>query len=367
MNTQLTLFPELPSDAKAPLPASPTSPTSPFASAFDDFTIDQQKQIIAWYENHTYDQTIDRIQQNYGVIVSRSALARFRARTALLQHLEETPDAQAAADEILRHLSDKNHRFTAASLEILEQTAFKLSLTCIQDPSHLDALNRISLILCRQRHAAVRERHATAQEKKSDLRAQELALKEKLVNHRIHMDLTRLNISVGGTSPARSASQSTVLASASPTSTSHDDLNQTDEKEAGQKTIESSHPENPAENSASPACPLPLITNHFSSLPPEVMAENQRHAELLLAGKIKTHYSRDPKNSLLAKICYWPFDPPCSADSPSGNVETSATPQPGSELERTANENASPQHHPQSPASPQPTESLNSTFNQSTN
>jgi hypothetical protein len=30
---------------------------------------------------------------------------------------------------------------------------------------------------------------------------------------------------------------------------------------------------------------------------------NARHAELLLAGKIETHYKRDPENSLFAKMC----------------------------------------------------------------
>lgn len=202
MNTQLTFFPELPSDAEAPLPASTMSPTSitpttsPFASAFDDFTLDQQKQIIVWYEKHTYDQTIDLIQQNYGVTVSRSALARFRARTALLQHIEDTPDTQAAADEILLHITSSNpghNKLTAASIEILEQTAFKLSLTCTQNPSHLDHLTRINTIICRARNTRVRERHATVQETKCDLRREEIALKEKLINHRIQMDLTRQN------------------------------------------------------------------------------------------------------------------------------------------------------------------------------
>jgi hypothetical protein len=229
MNTQLTLFPELPSDAKAPLPASPTSP---FASAFDHFTLQQRKQIIAWNNKHTYDHTIDLIQKEFGITVSRSSLGRFQARTALIQHIEDTPDTQAAADEILLHITSSNpshHKLTAASIEILEQTAFKLSLTCTQNPSHLDALNRISLILCRARNTRVRERHATVQETKCDLRREELALKTKLVNHRIAMDHAKLNRwsddpadsfnPCGGTSPARSASQSTVLASESPTST----------------------------------------------------------------------------------------------------------------------------------------------------
>jgi hypothetical protein len=217
---QLTLFPE----PTPTLKASTSATESPFASAFDHFTLEQRKQIIAWNEKHTYDETADLIQKNFGITVSRSSLGRFHARTALINHIEESPDTQAAADLILLHISSpnpNNHKLTAASLHILEQTAFKLALTCADKPAHLDLLNRVNLIICRARNTAVRERHATVQEIKCTLRSREIDLKEKLTTARLNPNLPN---TTGGTR------------SPSPTSTSRDDLSTHHAAPADQKT-----------------------------------------------------------------------------------------------------------------------------------
>ena len=82
------------------------------------------------------------------------------------------------------------------------------------------------------------------------------------------------------------------------------------------------------------------MTDHFESicsLPPEVRAENQRYAELLLSGQIETHYKRDPKNSLLAKICNWPM--PAAAAQPN----TQNQPEPN-EPNQTQNEPENQNH-----------------------
>jgi hypothetical protein len=320
MNTQLTFFPE-PTPPTQPGPASPLSPSlspspsfpsvkvpTPFASAFDHFTLEQRKQIIAWNDKHTYDQTVDLIQKEFGITVSRSSLARFHTRTALINHVEESPDTQAAADLILLHITSpnpNNHKLTAASIQVLEQTAFKLALTSADKPAHLDLLNRVNLIICRARNTAVRERHATVQETKCALRAQELELKRSHLNRNLNLNLPN-NKPLGG---ARSPS---------PTSFSRDAADQTDAAQAD-LTVEPNPEIHNSEfiipNSSSTPTPNPETTNDDSDtsdisepelppcpLPRAVIEANARHAELLLSGQIQTHYKRDPENSLLAKM-----------------------------------------------------------------
>ena len=262
--TQSTLFPELTNTPEASRPST-------FASAFDHFTLDQRKQIIAWNERHTYDETIDLIQKHFGVTVSRSALGRFHARTAFIRHIDESPDTQAAADEILLHITDKNHLYTAASLHVLEQTAFKLALTCADQSSHLDLLTRLNTIICRARNTLVRERQATVQETKCDLRREELALKTKLTHHRLtlsreHLELTKHRLLSFNTKPS---------------------LCQNDSHHFDQ-----THRAGPALNDTDVACDsaesdrLPISISPCP-LPPEVREENALYAKKLRVGEVK--------------------------------------------------------------------------------
>jgi hypothetical protein len=312
--TQLTLFPE-----PTPAPQAPTTlPASPFASAFDDFTLEQRKQIIAWNDKHTYDETIDLIQKHFGIEVSRSSLARFHNRTAFVQHVEESPHTQAAADQILLHITSTNpgsHKLTAAAIALLEQTALKLALTCAHKPAHLDTLNRVNMIICRVRNTAVRERHASVQETKCTLRSRELDLKE------LHLNLTRnptlnLPINIGGTSsgsptstsrdalsthhaaqavqtrstinkPAAHVAQTDCLPSSKPPSNSRDAIAQFDAAPADQN--DSAHPiqHTPSENLPLTPNTLPLASASAASeyiLDPDDPLD---HVEGLLTGKIK--------------------------------------------------------------------------------
>ncbi|HEX7861561.1 MAG TPA: hypothetical protein VF773_14595, partial [Verrucomicrobiae bacterium] len=170
-------------DASPSFPSCPSvKPPNPFHSTLHHLPLEQRHQIIAWLQKHTNAQTIGLIQKNFGVTVGHSALGRFHASTAVLQHLEETPDTVAAADELLAHLAGHQHQFTDATLRVLEQTAFKLSLTAHHNVAHLDQLNRVSTILCRQRNASVRERQAHVQERKCDLRHQEITIKKDIAD-----------------------------------------------------------------------------------------------------------------------------------------------------------------------------------------
>jgi hypothetical protein len=114
-----------------------------FESVFRRFTPDQLQEILTWNDDHTYREVIGLIHEKFGQKVSRSSLGRFYQRTAMLEHIHDSPEAETAAEEILRQAVDKEHRFTDATLRILEKTAFNLALTCAHNMGHLDQLNRI--------------------------------------------------------------------------------------------------------------------------------------------------------------------------------------------------------------------------------
>jgi hypothetical protein len=256
MNTQLTFFPE-------PTPSLKASASSPFTSVFDDFTLEQRKQIIAWNDKHTYEETIDLIQKNFGVEVSRSSLGRFYTRTALINHIEESPDTQAAADQILLHITSSKpneHKLTAASLHILEQTAFKLALTSADKPVHLDLLNRVNLIICRARNTAVRERHATVQETKCALRSRELDLKALRLN-------PNLNLPTGGTSSTSPTPRwSEAAAEPSRTATTQTNATPSDQNQNSTKDPNPVYHVNPVQN-PNPENQEPSVLSVTSSVP----------------------------------------------------------------------------------------------------
>ena len=155
------------------------------------FTPEQLTQISIWVQTEKYDKASDLIFEKFGQKISTGALCRFfRNHVAIVEQLEDTPETAAAAAEILQLAANTNHKFTEASLHVLEQTAFKLSLTCAHKTSDLDLLNRINNIICRSRNTAVRERHATVQEKKTDLRTRELDLKTQIFHARLDGRLT---------------------------------------------------------------------------------------------------------------------------------------------------------------------------------
>ena len=57
------------------------------------------------------------------------SLWRFAYRTAPQKFLDDSPDAQTAAADIVNSAATGQQNLSAATIHVLEQTAFKLSLT----------------------------------------------------------------------------------------------------------------------------------------------------------------------------------------------------------------------------------------------
>jgi hypothetical protein len=309
----------------------------------------QLEHVHAWIKECVPSRKISELcRTEFQKKIPHMTFVRYAHRFEPFRHLHGLTDSKEAAKEISQYTATGNPSFSVNTLELLEQQAFDLALAHQRDADAADlhTLEKLWTLIHKAKSTQIRERHATVQERKCDLRAKELELKH-------HLATARLNNS-GGASPARSASLSSVLASTSPTSNSRDAAAQTDAAQADQET-------NTTPSSTQDSA---LITNPFEpicSLSPEVRAENQRYAELLLSGQIKTHYKRDPANSLLAKICNWPMPPAsaqttattqCSADSLSAstkstdteNPTTNSNDQPGAQT-ATPNENQTPDTH----------------------
>lgn len=175
------------------IPFEPSDQKTAFTSIFTKLTADQLRQVMAWNRDHTYEEVAKLIHEKFGYKTSRTSVSRFYSRSAVIEHIEQTPEAEAAADEILRHSVDKDHKFTTATTRVLEQTAFKLSLTCHKNAEHFNQLERLSNLLTRQRHATVRERHAAVQETKCELRREQLALQREIATARMELENKRFS------------------------------------------------------------------------------------------------------------------------------------------------------------------------------
>ena len=126
--------------------------------------------------------------------IDKTSIQRLKERSIVNRFLAESPDAAQAATEILRFAVTGRPDFSEATIKVLEETAFKLSLQCSEPEEETDresevgkpemppkdsgkpnlsisefalkALNQITVMLARYRNTSVRERMATLQEKK---------------------------------------------------------------------------------------------------------------------------------------------------------------------------------------------------------
>jgi DNA-binding YbaB/EbfC family protein len=87
-----------------------------------------------------------------------------KERSIARAFLVESPDAAQAAAEILRFAVTGRPDFSEATINVLEETAFKLSLRCGASEDEMKALNSITVMLARYRTASVRGRMAKIQE-----------------------------------------------------------------------------------------------------------------------------------------------------------------------------------------------------------
>src|SRR5687768_12376897 len=110
--------------------------------------------------------------------IDKTCVQRLKERSIARRFLAESPDAAQAATEILRFAVTGRPDFSEATIKVLEETAFKLSLECADSEEEMKALNSITVMLARYRSASVRERMVTLQEQKLQFRRDEFEWKK---------------------------------------------------------------------------------------------------------------------------------------------------------------------------------------------
>jgi hypothetical protein len=134
----------------------------------------QLQQLRVFIEDLGYRKAAVRASEEFNQPIHKHALQRFMLRAAPAEFLDQDLDSEEASRQILKFAADGQPEFTATSVQILEKLAFQLSLTCNVMDEDMNALAKVSTMLCRFRNAAVRERMAAVQEGKLKLRQQQL-------------------------------------------------------------------------------------------------------------------------------------------------------------------------------------------------
>src|SRR4051812_7939017 len=114
------------------------------------------EQIDQWLDEFSYRKTARLASQKFNRAIHRRTIERFANRAAPKDFLDDSPEAEQTATQILQFAASGQTKFTEASVHVLEQTAFKLTLVCTQRKEDMQALNQISAMLFRYRNAAVR-------------------------------------------------------------------------------------------------------------------------------------------------------------------------------------------------------------------
>src|SRR5688572_28604816 len=135
----------------------------------------QLQQLRVFIESLGYRKAAERASEEFNQPIHKTALQRFMCRSAPAEFLEDTPENDEATRQILKFAADGQADFTASTVRALEQLAFQLAFTCTAIDDDMNALTKITAMLCRFRNAATRERMAAVQEGKLQLRQQQLA------------------------------------------------------------------------------------------------------------------------------------------------------------------------------------------------
>jgi hypothetical protein len=146
----------------------------PNLDKLEDLSDEQLKEISTNVDQIGFRKAAAQATQDLNRDIDKSTVQRFVDRATAKDFLDETPDSATAATEVLRFAATGTPDFSAATVQVLDQTAFKLSLVCTRTAEQMKALNQVTTMLCRYRSQTVRERMAAVQEHKAKLREQEL-------------------------------------------------------------------------------------------------------------------------------------------------------------------------------------------------
>src|SRR5689334_11464905 len=116
--------------------------------AFKGLTQPQVNQIDGWLKEHPFRKVSEIIQEKFQRYISKSTLQRFATWRCANEALGSSPQAVAAAEEINQFAATAKPNFSAATIHLLDQQAFQLTLTR-QDDEDLQALKDILFLIHR--------------------------------------------------------------------------------------------------------------------------------------------------------------------------------------------------------------------------
>ncbi len=155
-----------------------------------NLSTDQLQQLRVFIEDLGYRKAATRASEEFNQQIHKTALQRFMWRAAPVEFLEDTPENDESIHQILKFAADGQPEFTAGTIRALEQLAFQLAFTCTAVDDDMNALTKITTMLCRFRNTSVRERMAAVQEGKLKLRQQQF---ENANNHDTDARIQDLN------------------------------------------------------------------------------------------------------------------------------------------------------------------------------
>ena len=151
----------------------------------------QLQQLRGFVETLGYRKATERASEDFNQPIHKSAVQRFMRRSAPAEFLEDTPENDEITRQILKFAADGQPEFAASTIRALEQLAFQLAFTCTTIEEEMNALTKVSTMLCRFCNAAVRERMAAVQEGKLKLRQQQFEKSNNLNTEGRILDLNK--------------------------------------------------------------------------------------------------------------------------------------------------------------------------------
>src|SRR5688572_3442296 len=110
----------------------------PNLDKLENLSDDQLKKISNDVETIGIRKAAQQASKDTDRSIDKTSIQRLKERSIVNRFLVESPDASRAATEILRFAVTGRPDFSEATIKVLEETAFKLSLQCMDSEEETD-------------------------------------------------------------------------------------------------------------------------------------------------------------------------------------------------------------------------------------
>src|SRR5687767_5833942 len=110
----------------------------PNLDKLENLSDDQLKKISSDVDSIGIRKAAQQASKDTDRSIDKTCVQRLKERSIVTRFLAESPDAAQAAAEILRFAVTGRPDFSEATVKVLEETAFKLSLQCMDSEAETD-------------------------------------------------------------------------------------------------------------------------------------------------------------------------------------------------------------------------------------